>query len=87
MTKKKKDARRRKEVIIMLKKFKLEIFNENGLVEKHNTDDVKKCFKRIKMCDKSGNTYACYYGCTVQITDNATGRVLSEEETERALYF
>ena len=71
----------------MLKKFKLEIFNENGLVEKHNTDDVKKCFKRINMSDKSGNTYDCYYGCTVQITENATGRVLSEEETERALYF
>lgn len=71
----------------MLKKFKLEIFNENGLVENHNTDDVKKCFKRIKMTDASGNTYACYYGCTVKITENATGRVLSEEETERALYF
>lgn len=70
-----------------MKKFKMEIFNENGLVEKHNTDDIKKCYKRIKMCDKSGNTYAMYWGCTVKITDNKTGRVFSEEETERALYF
>lgn len=65
----------------------MEIFNENGLVEKHNTDDIKKCYKRIKMCDQSGNTYARYFDCTVKITDNETGRVFSEEETERALYF
>ena len=64
-----------------MKKFTLTVLNErNEIIEKHNTNDFKKCMKRIKMHDDSGALFERYFHCNIIVINNTTGRVLSDEE-------
>lgn len=64
-----------------MKNYTVTIFNETKeVIEKHNTNDFKKCIKRIKMHDGSGALFMKYFHCNIVVVNNATGRVLSDEE-------
>lgn len=65
----------------MKKNYTVTILNANKeVIEKHNTNDYKNCIKRIKMHDDSGALFERYFHCDIIVVNNATGRVLSDEE-------
>lgn len=64
-----------------MKNYTLTVLNANKeVIEKHNTNDYKKCIKRIKIHDDSGALFERYFHCDIIVVNNATGRVLSDEE-------
>ena len=59
-----------------MKKYTVKFINRNTneVVESHQTNDIEKCLKRIKIHDASGNMYMFYHDCNIKIINNETGK-------------
>jgi len=65
-----------------MKKFRIEVVRNEEIIEKHNTDDIVKCVKRIrkKAIDESGAIYMNYAESILRVYSYEKRRYFNEAE-------